>query len=149
MLPSQGCKMSGLCGINFNKTFKAIEKTKTKTMIFQFFFKLYHNISISEGIDPGSDCTVKVSESYLKVAIQILGRKLYKNTKKSSLYSQSLLIFIYETTIVESHLTTREIRDLLRPRSTQTGSKVYFFYMSSSLIYILKIHRRSFKHSVQ
>ena len=30
----------------------------------------------------------------LKVALQIAGRKFYKNTKESSLYSQSLLIFI-------------------------------------------------------
>ena len=30
----------------------------------------------------------------LKVALQVLGRKFYKNTKKSSLYSQSLLVFI-------------------------------------------------------
>ena len=38
-------------------------------------------------------CSVKG----LKVAFQVLGRKFYKNTKKSSLYSQSLLIFIHKT----------------------------------------------------
>ena len=65
----------------------------------------------------------------LKVALQILGRKFYKNTKKSSLYSQSLLIFIHKTPVVENHPTTREIRALLRPRSTPTGITVYF-YMS-------------------
>ena len=83
----------------------------------------------------------------LKVALQIMGRKCYKNTKKPSLLSQSLLIFIHKNSIVESHPTTREIRDLLRPRSTPAGNTVYF-YLSSSHIYILEIHKRSFKHSV-
>ena len=46
----------------------------------------------------------------LKVALQILGRKFYKNTKKSSLYSQSLLIFIHRTPVVERHPRAREIR---------------------------------------
>ena len=36
-------------------------------------------------------CVGKLS---LKVALQILGWKIYKNTKKLSLYSQSLLFFI-------------------------------------------------------
>ena len=84
----------------------------------------------------------------LKVAIQILGRKFYKNTEKSSLYSQTLLIFIHKTPVVESHPITRESRELLRPRSTTTGNTIYF-YKSSSLIYVLKIHRRSFKHSIR
>ena len=39
----------------------------------------------------------------LKVALQTLGRKLYKNTKKSSLHSKSLLILIHKTQVVESH----------------------------------------------
>ena len=51
-----------------------------------------------------------------------------KKTKKSSLYSQSLLIFIHETPVVESHPTTREIRELLRPRLTRTGVTVFFFF---------------------
>ena len=67
----------------------------------------------------------------LKVALQISGRKFYKNTQKSSLYSQSLLIFIHKTPVVESHPTIREIRNLIRPRSTLTGNTVYF-YMSRS-----------------
>ena len=81
----------------------------------------------------------------LKVALQILGRRFYKNTEKTSLYSQSLLIFIRKTPVVESHPTTGEIRESLRPMSTPTGITVYF-YMSSSLIYKMKkkIHRRSF-----
>ena len=86
--------------------------------------------------------------STLMVTLQILGRKFNKNTKISSLYSQCLLIFIHRSPVVERHPLTREIRDLLWPRSTPTGNTVYF-YMSSSLIYTLKIHRRSFKHSVR
>ena len=77
-----------------------------------------------------------------QVALQILGRKFYENTKKSSLYAQSLLIFIHETRVVENHPTTGEIRKLLRRRSTPTGIAVYF-YMSSSLIFILELHRRN------
>ena len=74
---------------------------------------------------------------YLKVALQIMGRKFYKSTKKSSLNPQNLLIFIHKTPVVESHPIKREIRDLLWPRSSPTGNTVYF-YMSSSLIYTLK-----------
>ena len=48
----------------------------------------------------------------LKVALQIiLGRKFYKNTKKSSLYSKSLLIFIHKTLVVESNPITRTMVD--------------------------------------
>ena len=64
--------------------------------------------------------------------------------KKSSFYSQSILIIIHKSTVVESHPTTGENRKLLRPRSTPAGITVYF-YMSSSLIYILEIHRRKFQ----
>ena len=78
----------------------------------------------------------------LKVALQTLGRKFYKNTAKSSLYSQSLLTFIHKNPVVENHPTTREIRDLLQPRSTPTGITVYF-YISSSHIYILERHKAS------
>ena len=40
-----------------------------------------------------------------KVALQILGRKFYKNTKKSclGLYCQNFLIFIHKTHLVENH----------------------------------------------
>ena len=76
-----------------------------------------------------------------------LGMKLLQiYLKKSSLYSLSLLVFIHRTPVVGRHPIIREIRDLLRPRSTPTGNKVYF-YMSSSFIYTLKIHRRSFKQN--
>ena len=71
-----------------------------------------------------------------------------KLSSANSLYTQSLLIFVHKTPVVESHPTTREIKDLLWLRSTLTGNTVYF-YMSSSLIYILKINRRSFKHSIR
>ena len=84
----------------------------------------------------------------LKVALQILQRKVYKNTKKSSLYSQSLLIFLDKTPVVENHLITREIKDLLWPRSTPTGNTVYF-YMSSSFIYILEIHKAQTYHPMK
>ena len=40
--------------------------------------------------------TRAVSKCDLKVALQILGRKFYKNTEKASLYTQSLLIFIHK-----------------------------------------------------
>ena len=46
---------------------------------------------------------VVTSSGSLKVALQILGQKFYKNTKKTFLYSQSLLIFIHKTREVESH----------------------------------------------
>ena len=35
------------------------------------------------------------------MALLIVGQKFYKNTKKSSLYSQNLLIFIHKTPVVE------------------------------------------------
>ena len=53
----------------------------------------------------------------LKVAlIRSLDDNFTKILKKSSLYSQSLLIFIHKTPVVENHLTRREIRELLWPR---------------------------------
>ena len=64
----------------------------------------------------------------LKKALQILERKFFKNTEKSSLYSQSLLIFIHKTPVFESHPTTREIRDLLRPKSTPDGKHGPFLH---------------------
>ena len=45
---------------------------------------------------------------YLEVAVQILGRKFYKNTKKSSLYSQNILSFIHKIPVVQNHPATRE-----------------------------------------
>ena len=39
-----------------------------------------------------------------------LGTKIYINTIKPSLYSQSLLIVIHKTPVVENHSATREIR---------------------------------------
>ena len=74
-----------------------------------------------------------------------LGKKiLQKFLKKSSLYSESLLIFIHKTSVVENHPTTGETRESPYPTSTATGITVYF-YMSNSLIYILQIHRRKFQ----
>ena len=70
--------------------------------------------------DTDSNLRVKDGPSDLRAKI------LQKYKKKSSLYSQSLLIFIHNTPVVENHPTTREIRDLLRPRSTPTGITLYF-----------------------
>ena len=49
----------------------------------------------------------------LKVALQILGQKIYKNSKISSLYSQSLLIFIHRTPLVERHPITRKLEIIM------------------------------------
>ena len=43
----------------------------------------------------------------LKVALQILGWKFYKNAKKSPLYSQIHLIFIHKTSVVDNHPTAQ------------------------------------------
>ena len=84
-------------------------------------------------------------ENYLKGGLSDLGTKFFtKILKESSLYSKSILIFIHKTPVVENHPTTGETGELLRPRSIPTGITVYF-YMSSSLIYILQIHRRKFQ----
>ena len=56
---------------------------------------------------------IKFCEQVLKVALQILGRKFYKNTKKSHLNSQSLLTVIHKILVVENHPKTKEIRELL------------------------------------
>ena len=103
------------------------------------------NVICEEGVT--QKCWMKY-EMLLKVALQILGQKFYKNIRKSSLYSHSLLIFIHRTPVFERHPITREIRDLPWPRSTPMGNSVYF-YMSSLLNYTLKKHRQSFKHGVR
>ena len=40
-------------------------------------------------------------KAFLKLVLQILGQKFYKNTEKSSIYSQSLLIFFHKTPVVK------------------------------------------------
>ena len=75
------------------------------------------------------------SPQVLKVALQTLEQKFYKNTKKSSLYSQSLLSFIHKTPVVECHQTTREIRKLLWPRSTLMGNTVFLAHLSTTWSY--------------
>ena len=86
--------------------------------------------------------TVMRSRLYLKGGPSDLGTKILQNTKKSSLYeySQNLLTLIHITKVVENHPTTREIRDFLRPSQHRRETR--------SLIYILEIRRRSFKHKV-
>ena len=76
-------------------------------------------------VEPSRKCAA------LKVALQILGQKLYKDIKKLSLCYQSLLIYIHKT-LFENHPTTREIRDLLRPTSTPMGNTVYFYIAARS-----------------
>ena len=105
-----------------------------------YYFSLFSNAVHQE-------CAI-ISKGTIKGGPLDLGTKNLQNTKNTSLYSQSQgMLFIHKTPVVESHPTTNEIRDLLRLTSTSMGNTVYF-YMSSSLIYMLKIHRRSFKHSV-
>ena len=54
----------------------------------------------------------------LKMSLQILVRKFYKITKKSS---QSLLTFIHRTTVVERHPITKEIRDFTTAQVDTNG----------------------------
>ena len=67
------------------------------------------------------------------MAFQILGQKFHKITKKSSLYSQSLLIFIHKTTVFKNHSTTGEIRELLRPRLTPTKISLFLHELLAHL----------------
>ena len=99
-------------------------------LAFSPIFHFFHRHSRTFGL--------KVICPSFKLVFQILGRKFYKNTKKSSLYSKSLLIFIHRTPLVKRHPITRVIRDLLWPMSTPMRNTVYF-YVSSSFIYTLKI----------
>ena len=110
-----------------------------------FLFTLYHSILCFNPLpdDKILDCSKlkQIADNILKVTLQILRKKFYKNLKKSS---QSLLIFIHKIPVVKNHPTTREIRELLLPRSKLMGITVYF-YTSSSFIYILEIHLRKFQ----
>ena len=73
---------------------------------------LFYLLPDNEVLDSKHLQIIKIQQN-LKVALQILGQTFYKNTKRTSLYSQSLLI--HKTPAFENHLTTREIRDLLPP----------------------------------
>ena len=53
-------------------------------------------------------------------------RILQKYYKKSSLYSQSLLIFIHRTPVVERHPITREMRDFNGPGRHQRETQSIF-----------------------
>ena len=57
----------------------------------------------------------KVKNKVLKGGPFNLGTKISQNSKRSSLYPLSLLIFIHKHPVVENHPTTREIIDLLSP----------------------------------
>ena len=60
------------------------------------------------------------------VALQIVGLKFYKNAKKSSIYSQSLLICVHKTPVVENHLTTWEIKRFTTAQVDTMGRHVLF-----------------------
>ena len=119
-----------------------ISMSESKTVVSTY--TLYRHLQ--QYCSHPSICIENTGGVSLKVALQILGRNFNQNTKKSSLYSQSFQIFIQRTPVVERHPITRESRYLLWPRSTLSGNTVYS-YMSSTFMYNLKIHRRSFKHS--
>ena len=108
-----------------------------ETNIFSFFpqcFRPYqrksHNTSHVEIVVYHQlDETTAASISWsLKVALQVLGQKFYKNTKKSSLYSQSLLIFIYRTLLVERHPITREIKRFSMAQADTNGKHGLFLH---------------------
>ena len=61
--------------------------------------------------------------------------------QKSSLYSQSLLIFIHKIPVVET-IRQQENLEIYYGPGRHRQETVYF-YMSSSLIYILEIHKAS------
>ena len=107
-----------------------------------FFCRVLNNRDCVGKTLPSVEPRVHNHQSVLKVALQIFGQNICQNTKKSSLYSQNLFIFIHRNPVVERHPITREIRDLLWPRSTPSGNTVYF-YMSSTCSYPC-----SLKHSV-
>ena len=75
--------------------------------------------------------------STLKVALQIFGRKFYKkNTKKkTSLYSQSLLIFILKTLVVESHPTTRKLDIYYGQGRHRRETQSFFTWAARSFTY--------------
>ena len=61
-----------------------------------------------------------VTDKFFKGGPSHLWTKILQSTKKLSLFSQNLLIFIHKTPVVENQIiqTTGKFRDLLRPRST-------------------------------
>ena len=61
-----------------------------------------------------------------KVALQIVGLKFYKNAKKSSIYSQRLLICVHKMPVVENHLTTWEIKRFTTAQVDTMGRHVLF-----------------------
>ena len=62
----------------------------------------------------------------LKVALQILGRKFYKNTKELSLYSQSLLMFIHTIEVVETIQQQEKLENYYGPGRHRQGSLSIF-----------------------
>ena len=100
-------------------------------------FKLSHSVSKKKFF---------FSSGMLKVALQILGRKFYRNilrVKISSLHSQSLLIFIHKITQWSKTIEQQKLEIYYIPVDTE--GKHGLFYMSILLIYLLEIHSQSFK----
>ena len=65
---------------------------------------------------------------HLKCGPSDLRTKILRNTKKSSLYSQSVLIVIHKTPVVESDPTTREIRDFTTANVDTDGKRGLFLH---------------------
>ena len=74
---------------------------------------------------------------FLKVVLQILVRKLYKNAKKSSLYSQSLLIFIHRIPVVERHPITREIKRFTCTTAQMTSTGKHGLFLHEQHVHLI------------
>ena len=82
-----------------------------------------------------------------------MGQKFYKNTKKSSIYSQSLLLFIHKTPVVENHLTTEEIKRFTTARVDTDGKLTptensLFLHKQLAHLHTGNTTVESFKHSI-
>ena len=65
---------------------------------------------------------------HLRWPLQIMGRTFYKNTKKTSLYSQRILIFIHKTPVVKNHLTNRRNKRITTTQVNTDGNHGLFLH---------------------
>ena len=94
------------------------------------------------------DKSIGPGQPGLKVALQILRRKFYKNTRKSSLYSKSLLIYNDKTPVVENHPTTREIKRFTMAQVDTDGKRSLF--LREQLVHLHTGNTQTkLKHSVR